>query len=79
MRDGLLTVDSAQGSWTSEVEAAIRALKDVDGVNIQSEGDDIREIHVLTSSNRPAKHIVRDVQTLLLTKDAAQALQGVLA
>ncbi len=68
MRDGLLTVDSAQGSWTSEVEAAIRALKDVDGVNIQSEGDDIREIHVLTSSNRPAKHIVRDVQTLLLTR-----------
>lgn len=32
------------------------------------DGDDVREIHVLTSSKRPAKQIVRDVQTLLLTR-----------
>lgn len=31
------------------------------------EGDEIREIHVLTRSNRPPKQIVRDVQTVLLT------------
>lgn len=31
------------------------------------DGDEIREIHVLTRSKRPAKQIVRDVQTVLLT------------
>lgn len=34
---------------------------------MQAEGDEIREIHILTRSNRPPKQIVRDVQTVLLT------------
>jgi hypothetical protein len=55
-------------SWTTKAEAAIRTLRDVEGASIQADGDDIREIHVLTSSKRPAKQIVRDVQTLLLTR-----------
>jgi hypothetical protein len=55
-------------SWTTKVEAAIRTLRDVEGASIQAEGDEIREVHVLTSSKRPAKQIVRDVQTLLLTR-----------
>src|SRR5262250_847458 len=54
-------------SWTTRAEAAIRALRDVDGATIQLEGDEIREIHVLTHSKRPAKQIVRDVQTVLMT------------
>jgi hypothetical protein len=37
-------------------------------VSIQLEGDEIREVHVLSRSRRPAKQIVRDVQTVLLTK-----------
>jgi hypothetical protein len=32
------------------------------------DGDEVREIHVLTDSMRPAKQIVRDVQTMLLTR-----------
>ena len=63
-----LTVDMARASWMSKAEAAIKALKDVDGASIQAEEDEIREIHVLTASSRPAKQIVRDVQTLLLTR-----------
>jgi hypothetical protein len=51
-----------------KAEAAIKLLRDIEGVNIQADGDDIREIHVLTTSTRPAKQIVRDVQTLLLTR-----------
>jgi hypothetical protein len=35
---------------------------------VRTEGDEVREIHVLTTSTRPAKQIVRDVQTLLLTR-----------
>jgi len=58
----------ARTSWSSQAEAAIRGLRDVEGVSIQMEGDDVREIHVLTTSERPAKQIVRDIQTLLLTR-----------
>jgi hypothetical protein len=52
----------------SKIEHAIRALRDVDEVSLQAEGDEIREIHVLTSSSRSPKQIVRDIQTLLHTK-----------
>jgi hypothetical protein len=62
-----LTLDTSRTSWTTKAEAAIRALRDVDGVSVQSEGDEISEIHVVTSSKRPPKQIVRDVQAVLLT------------
>lgn len=48
-------------------EAAIRRLRDVEGVSVRVEGDEIREIHVLTSAERPPKNIVRDIQTVLRT------------
>ena len=63
-----LTLDTTRSAWTSSAEDAIRALRDVDGASIQLEGDEIREIHVLTRSKRPPKQIVRDVQTVLLTR-----------
>lgn len=68
MEGGALTLDARQTSWTTEAEAAIRALRDVEGVSLQAEGDEIREVHVLTRSKRPPKQIVRDVQTVLLTR-----------
>ncbi|HKQ59318.1 MAG TPA: hypothetical protein VJY35_15755, partial [Candidatus Eisenbacteria bacterium] len=40
----------------------------MDGASVQLDGDEIREIHVLTRSKRPPKQIVRDVQTVLLTR-----------
>jgi hypothetical protein len=52
-------------SWIIRAEDAIRALRDVESASVQSEGDTIREIHILSRSNRPAKQIVRDVQTVL--------------
>ena len=63
-----MAVDAPDSSWLKKAEAAIRSLRDVEGVSVQADEDDIREIHVLTSSSRPAKQIVRDVQTLLLTR-----------
>jgi hypothetical protein len=63
-----VTVDATDLPWPKRAEAAIRSLRDVEGASVQIEDDDIREIHVLTSSARPAKQIVRDVQTLLLTR-----------
>jgi len=61
-------VESARAPWMSEAEAALRTLRDIEGAAIQADGDDIQEIHILTSSSRPAKQIVRDVQTLLLAR-----------
>ncbi len=52
----------------AQAEAAIRRLRDIEGVSVRAEGEDIREIHVLTSSERPPKNIVRDVQTVLKTR-----------
>ena len=63
-----MVVDATDLPWPKSAEAAIRSLRDIEAVNIQTEDDEIREIHVLTSSARPAKQIVRDVQTLLLTR-----------
>lgn len=55
-------------SWTTEAEAAIRALPDVQGVRIAAQGDEVRELHVVTSSERPLKHIARDIVTLLIAR-----------
>ena len=63
-----MAVEATRGTWAARAEDAIRSLRDVEGVSIQADGDDIRELHILTVSTRPAKQIVRDVQTLLLTK-----------
>lgn len=62
-----VTVDTSR-TWVSKAEAAILALRDVDGATIQLEGEEISEIHILTRSNRPAKQIVRDVTTVLMTR-----------
>lgn len=63
-----MAVEATRLAWAARAEAAIKLLRDVEGVSIQADGDDIQELHILTTSNRPAKQIVRDVQTLLLTK-----------
>ncbi len=51
----------------SRAEAAIRRLRDIEGVSVLSTGDTIREVHVVTRSDRAPKLIVRDVQTVLRT------------
>jgi len=48
-------------------EAAIRRLRDVDGVSVRADGDEIVEVHVVSRSARPPKQIVRDVQAVLRT------------
>jgi hypothetical protein len=61
-------MELARASWMSQAEEALKGLRDVEGAVIQGQGDEIREIHIVTSSSRPAKQIVRDVQTLLLAR-----------
>lgn len=66
-------MNEVRTTLASRAEAAIRRLRDVEGVSVRAEGDEIREIHVLTSSERPPKNIVRDIQTVLRT-DAGVAI-----
>ena len=40
-------------SWTTRAEAVIRELRDIEGASIKLEGDEVREIHVITRSKRP--------------------------
>ncbi len=63
-----MTVGSSSLSWTSRVEAALRTLRDVEGVVVRADGENIREIHLVTSSDRRPNLVVRDVQTLLLAR-----------
>ena len=48
-------------------EAAIRRLRDGDGVSVRAAADELTEIHVVSSSRRSPKQIVRDVQAVLRT------------
>jgi hypothetical protein len=48
-------------------EAAIRRLRDVDGVSVRAEADELTEIHVVSSAKRSPKQIVRDIQAVLRT------------
>lgn len=61
-------MDTTRTSWTTQAENELRALRDVEAVSIEADGDDIRELHVLSRSRRPAKQIVRDVQAVLMTR-----------
>lgn len=49
----------------AKAETTIRRLREVESVSVLADGPDIREIHVLTSSERPPKNLVRDIQTVL--------------
>ena len=66
--EGIALAVETAGSWVSRAEAAIRTLRDVEGASILLAGDEIREIHILARSHRAPKQIVRDVQTVLLTR-----------
>jgi ribosomal protein L12E/L44/L45/RPP1/RPP2 len=52
----------------TKAESEIRNLRDIEGVSVRVDGDVIREIHVVTRSERNPKQIVRDIQTMLRAK-----------
>ncbi len=58
-------MSTARAAWMSNAEAALRSLRDVESAVIKAHGEDISEVHIVTSSGKPAKQIVRDVQSLL--------------
>jgi hypothetical protein len=55
-------------SWTTDAENGIRGLPDVEDARILVEGGEVREIHVISGSRKPAKLIVKDVVGLIWTR-----------
>jgi len=55
-------------SWTTDAENGIRGLADVDDAKILVEGGEVREVHVISGSRKPAKLIVKDVVGLIWTR-----------
>ena len=58
-------MEDSRMSWTTEAENGIRGLPEVEDARILVEGGEIREIHVITGSRKPAKLIVKDVVGLI--------------
>ncbi len=51
--------------WVAEAERILTRLRDVEAASITTDGDQIREIHIVAVSTRAPKQIVRDVETAL--------------
>jgi hypothetical protein len=49
-------------------EAAILRLREVEGARVRAEGGELVEIHILSSSDKSPKQIVRDVEAILRTE-----------
>lgn len=61
-------METTSKNWIEEAEESLRSLRDIQGASILAEDKTIREIHILASPGRSAKHIVRDVETCLRTR-----------
>lgn len=61
-------MEDARRAWTTEAEEGIRGLSDVEDARILVEGGEVREIHVISGSRKPAKLIVKDVVGLMWTR-----------
>ena len=54
----------------AEFEGKVRRLPGIEAARVVTEGETVTEVHILTGLNKPAKQVVRDVQSL------AQAVFG---
>lgn len=50
----------------AQLEEVLCQVPTVDAVRIVGHGSDVEEVHVVASSSKPAKQIVRDIQSLAL-------------
>jgi len=61
-------MEDARKAWTAEAEDGIRGLPGVEDARILVEDGEVREIHVICGSGKPAKLIVKDVVGLMWTR-----------
>lgn len=60
-----MAVETQRSAWTRAAEEALRRIRGIDEASIRLEDEEVREVHIITSSTRHAKQIVRDVVGLL--------------
>lgn len=51
-----------------DLEESISRLETVDAVRVVSDGDVITEVHIVAAPSKPAKQVVRDVQSLAMAR-----------
>lgn len=51
-----------------DLEESISRLDTVDAVRIVSEGDKVVEVHIVAAPSKPAKQVVRDIQSLAMAR-----------
>ena len=54
-----------------ELEESLTRLDSIDAVRIVNDGDRIAEVHVIAALEKPAKQVVRDVQSLAMARFGA--------
>jgi hypothetical protein len=64
-KEGATLSSELSTPWVAEAEELLRRLRDVIVATITTDGDEIREIHIVAASTRAPKQIVRDVETTL--------------
>jgi len=64
-KEGPALSSELSASWVAEAERVLHRLRDVIAASITTDGDEIKEIHIVAVSTRSPKHIVRDVETAL--------------
>ena len=51
-----------------ELEEGLTRLESVDAARVVNQGDQITEVHVIAAAEKPAKQVVRDVQSLSMAR-----------
>jgi hypothetical protein len=60
-----VAVSNPTADWVNRAESLILSLRDVRGVDIAADGDELLEINILASGDRSPKQIARDVRSAL--------------
>ncbi len=64
-KEGSVLSSELSAEWVAEAERILARLRDVQAASITTDGDQIREVHIVAESTRAPKQIVRDVETAL--------------
>ena len=51
-----------------DLEESVSRLDTVDAVRIVSDGDKVTEVHIVAAPSKPAKQVVRDIQSLAMAR-----------
>ena len=60
-----LSDDSGSSEWVERAETILRKLREIEHASITTDGDEIKEVHIVACTKRRPKQIVRDVESAL--------------